>query len=230
MGIFGHRRAGGVAERIAEQSALGAEGGWLTAGVSSIALLFSVYSVYETSLRRPDLRVFVPPVIQYASPYQNSNFEVFEIPLTITNVGARSGAILSFELEVTNPRRKETKHFYAAEIGRWTMTNAKAGNFRRFTPLALPGKSSLSDSLLFYPPREEKVLQIADQKGGSYQFRLSMRTAVPEDLGLIDRLWTRPPEPVVFEMEMPEIDFRTFEESTQPLNSKDYRPSQSGGG
>lgn len=229
MGIFSRRRAGAIAGDVAERSALGAEGGWLTTVVSGVALLFSIYSVYETSLRRPDLRIFIPAVIQYSSPYQNSNFEVFEIPLTVSNVGARAGAVLSFELEVTNPRSKETKRFYSAEIGRWTMTNARSGTFRHFAPLALAGKSSLSESVLFYPPRDEKVLQIADQKGGPYLFKLRMHTAVPEDLGLIDRIWISAPEPVVFQMTMPEIDHRTFEEGTLPLNADDYRPIQGGG-
>jgi hypothetical protein len=228
MGIFGRRQSGGVAGEVAGHAARGADGGWLTATVSVIALLFSIYSVYETSLRQPDLRVFVPAVIQYSSPYQNSNFEVFEVPLTISNVGARSGAVLSFELEVTNPRRKETKRFYSAELGRWTMTNANSGSFRRFTPLALPGKSSLSDSVLFYPPREEKVMQVADEDG-PYQFKLSLRTAVPEDLGLIDRLWSQPPGAIHFEMLMPPTDHRNYQEGTVSLNARDWQPSQRGG-
>jgi PIN domain nuclease of toxin-antitoxin system len=52
---------------------------------STIAILFSAYSMWETSLKRAELKVFVPPVIRYASPLQNSNFEVFSIPVTIAN-------------------------------------------------------------------------------------------------------------------------------------------------
>ncbi len=223
MGIF--RRGGSAAGDAAQHAALYGEGGRLTAIVSAFALLFSAYSVWETSLRRPDLRVFVPAVIQYSSPYQNSNFEVFEIPLTISNVGARTGAVLAFELEVTNPRRKETKRFYSAELGRWTMTNANSGNFRHFAPLALPGKSSLTESVLFYARRDETVMQVANEQG-AYEFRLSMRTAIPEDLGVLDRLWTREPAPIAFAMEMPEIDHRVFQEGTLALNAKDWQPSQ----
>src|ERR1700716_4134439 len=51
--------------------------------VSAIALLFSGYSLWETSLKRSELKVFVAPVIRYASPYQNTNFEIFAIPVTI---------------------------------------------------------------------------------------------------------------------------------------------------
>ncbi len=66
---------------ITIQAAAG-DGGRLTAIVSAIALLFSAYSLWDSSLKAPDLKVFVPPVIQYSSPYNNSNFEVFAIPIT----------------------------------------------------------------------------------------------------------------------------------------------------
>jgi hypothetical protein len=52
---------------------------------SGVAVLVSGYSLWQTSLRRADLQVFVSPLIRYASPYQNSIFEVFEIPLTVVN-------------------------------------------------------------------------------------------------------------------------------------------------
>jgi len=55
------------------------DSGWASAVVAAIALIISAYSLYETSLRRPNFSLFVPPVIQYASPYTNSNFEVLGI-------------------------------------------------------------------------------------------------------------------------------------------------------
>jgi hypothetical protein len=70
------------------------DSGWASATVAAIALIISAYSLYETSIRRPRLRLFVPPVIQYSSPYNNSNFEVLGIPVTIANLGARSGTVL----------------------------------------------------------------------------------------------------------------------------------------
>jgi hypothetical protein len=50
----------------------------------------------------PVLQIFVPPVSSYASPFQNSNFETFAIPLTITNKGAHTGTVLSVTLVVTD--------------------------------------------------------------------------------------------------------------------------------
>ena len=82
-----------------------ADFGGITAEVfSGIAVAVSGYSFWHSTLRKPVLRAFVPPVTRYASPYQNSIFEVFEIPLTIVNEGARTGTVLSLNLKVTNPR------------------------------------------------------------------------------------------------------------------------------
>lgn len=225
MRLFGARRAAHVAGEAGHHGMLHREGGVLTAVASAIALLFSSYSVYETSVRRPDLRLFVPPTIQYSSPYQNSNFEVFVVPVTVANVGARSGAVLAFDLEVKNPRTGQSKLFYAAEFGRWTMTNAQSGNFEHFAPLAIPGKSSVTASVIFYSRLDETVMQIADGKKGEYQLKLSASVAEPEDLGPIDKLWAGPPDPLAFSMIMPEIDHRIFENGTLMLYNASWKPS-----
>ena len=168
MRLFGARRAAHVAGEAGHHGVLQREGGMLTAIASAVALLFSSYSVYETSVRRPDLRLFVPPTIQYSDPYQNDNFEVFVIPVTVANVGARSGAVLALDLEVTNPRTGQKKMFYSAEFGRWTMANAQAGNFEHFAPLAIPGKASVTASIVFYSRLDETVQEIADGSKGEY--------------------------------------------------------------
>ena len=201
----------------------GGEGGSgaITAIASAFALLFSAYSLYETSVRRPDLRAFVPPVIRYSSPYNNSNFEVFEVPVTFVNLGARAGTILSMDLEVENPRQKTKKLFYSAEFGRWTMDNANTLNFRPYAPVSLPGKASTSESVLFYARADEKVEQVANDKG-RYRFKLTLNTVFPEDLGFVDRFWLTRPAPVSFEMEMPEIDHRVFTQGTLPLHAPDW--------
>src|SRR5262249_61847964 len=56
---------------------------WVTTAFSATALLFSAFCLWESRLKRSDLRVFVPPVIQYSAPQQNTNFEVVAIPVTI---------------------------------------------------------------------------------------------------------------------------------------------------
>src|SRR5882724_12159721 len=109
---------------------------------SVVAMLFSAYSLWETSLKRSILKVFVAPVIRYASPYQNTNFEVFAIPVTITNTGARAGTVMSIGLEVRDPVNKLSKRFYSADLGQWGIEKAHKGEFRPFAPIPLPGSTS----------------------------------------------------------------------------------------
>lgn len=225
MRLFGARRAAHIAGEAGHHGMLRSEGGVLTAVASAVALLFSSYSVYETSVRRPDLRLFVPPTIHYSDPYQNDNFEIFVVPVTVANVGARSGAVLALDLEVKNPRTGQSKMFYAAEFGRWTMANAQSGNFEHFAPLAIPGKASVTASVIFYSRLDEAVMQIADGKKGEYQLTLSAAVAEPEDLGPIDKLWAGPPEPLTFTMVMPEVDHRYFENGTLMLYNPSWKPS-----
>jgi hypothetical protein len=84
---------------------------------AAVALVFSAYNLWQASLRPSDLRIFVPPVISYASPFQNSNFEAFAVPVTITNEGARTGTVLSMTLTVTDPVKNLSKRFYSADFG-----------------------------------------------------------------------------------------------------------------
>ncbi len=231
MAWFGKHQVTGRMIDTADAMGRGAEatrgmaGGLFTAIASAVALLFSAYSVYETSLRRPELHVFVPPVIQYSSPYQNSIFEVFGIPVSVSNLGARSGTVLAMDLEVTNLRSKETKRFFASDVGRWTMDSARAFAFSPFAPITLAGKSSSSQSVLFYPRDDEKVMQITDQQGGEFRFKLTVQTAWPETLGFIDSFMVSPPKPLTFDMTMGEMDHRTFLVTTQQLHTKGWKAS-----
>ena len=50
-------------------------------------------------------------VISYASPFQNSHFEAFAIPVTTTNEGARTGTVLSMTLTVTDLAKNMSKPF-----------------------------------------------------------------------------------------------------------------------
>jgi hypothetical protein len=187
---------------------------WVSVVVAAIALIISGYNLYETSLRRPKLSLFVPPVIQYASPYTNSNFEVLAIPVTIANSGARSGTVLSIDLVATNAAKKLTKQFYSAEFGRWTMENARGNKFRPFAPLALQGRSSTSESVLFYSRPDESVSQIIEPNS-SVQFTVTIRAAAVS--------FTRKTKPFRFEVAVSEIDHRIFTTGTLPLYNKTWQ-------
>ncbi|MFM9846530.1 MAG: hypothetical protein ACKVP3_05160 [Hyphomicrobiaceae bacterium] len=197
----------------------------ITALVSMSALLFSLYSLWDTSLKWPDVRVFVPPVIHYSAPYQNSNFEMIAVPVTLTNEGARTGTVLSINLEVTDIKTGEVKRFYAADIGRWSMDRTRTMAYQSFAPLSLSGRSSRTEPILFYTRGdEEKPPQLIDEVG-DYKFKLTLDLAEVNDLGWFDRLWQSPEPSVTFERTLRVYDARAFNTGTLPMYAKDWQAS-----
>src|SRR5262245_21094678 len=169
---------------------------------SAIALLASGYSLWHTTLKRSELSTFVAPVIRYASPYQNSNFEAFCIPLTIANDGARSGTVLALQLTVTDPQKNLSKRFYSANFGEWSIEKAQTGDFHPFASTVLAGGTTRTETIIFHPRHDEKVMQIV-QATGRFRFTLTLDTAPGEQSGMLDRLWRAAPKPLTFEMELP---------------------------
>lgn len=221
---------GSSPNEIAIDAARSGAGGRITALVSALALAFSGYSLWDSSLKAPDIKVFVPPQAQYGSPYQNSNFEVFAIPMTLLNDGGRSGTILSIGLEATSVKTGETKRFISSEFGRWSAERNRASASQPFAPIALAGKASRTETVLFFPRSdEEKPLQIVGTERGQYRFRLVLDEAEVDDLGPLDRLWKRGPTAVSFEMELRYYDARAFTSGsgTLPLHSTTGRSAKS---
>ena len=194
--------------------------------VSAAAFAVSAFSLYQTTLKRASLKVFVSPVIRYASPYQNSNFEAFAVPVTIANEGARTGTIVSMDLQVRAPEHDVIKRFYSADIGQWSIEKNRSGDFRPFAPMVLAGRSSHTETILFHARSDEPVMQIVD-KEGSYQFMLTLQTTLEEGFGLFNRLRQKPPRPLMFEMVLPVLDHRAFTSGsgTLPLHHKNFQTS-----
>lgn len=213
---------------IAVSTVVKREGGKTATLVALIALVFSAYSLWETSLKQPDVRIFVPPVIQFSAPYNNSNFEVIAIPVTFANEGARTGTVLSMELAVTDPRSNQTKLFYAADFGRWTMEKTRAGAYQPFAPISLAGRASRTETVLFYTRGEDQKPPQLIQETGPYQFKLTIEQAVADDLGPVDEWLTKGAVSVSFERELRHYDARAFNNSTLPLYAKDWRSTQGG--
>jgi hypothetical protein len=213
MGWLGGRGGADPAE-IATQGMVGLEGGKLAAVLSAVALVFSGYSLWETSLKQADVRVFVPPVIQYAAPYQNSNFEVIAVPVTLTNEGARTATVLSMELAATDQRTKETKRFYAADFGRWSMERTRSRSYEPFAPVSLAGRTSRTESVLFYTRGEDQKPDQLIREPGSFTFSLVLDIAESD---------TKPA--VSFDRALLHYDARAFTDGTLPLYSGDWRSS-----
>ncbi len=191
---------------------------------SGVAVLSSAFTLWHTSLRAADLKSFVPPLIRYASPYQNSVFEVFEIPLTVINAGARTGTVLSVDLMVTEPRGRLSKRFYSACLGPW---HREKPVFKPFAPMSLAGRASENETLLFYPRSDETVMQIV-QEPGRHLFRLTLNVAEARTPDMLTRvLGGRAPGPLEFEMNLPMLDHRAFTQGsgTVVLHHPDWQAS-----
>jgi hypothetical protein len=214
MGRFADRVGAGHPAEIATQGLGGLEGGKLAAVLSLFALLMSAYSLWETSLKQADVQIFVPPVIQYAAPYQNSNFEMIAVPVTLTNEGARTATVLSMELAVTDPRTKQTKRFYAADFGRWTMERTRTGAYEPFAPLSLAGRSSRTESVLFYTRGDDQKPAQLIEAVGPYNFEL-----------IFDVAESRSKPTVKFDRSLFYYDARAFTERTLPMYSADWQSS-----
>lgn len=190
--------------------------------VSLFALVFSGYSFYESVLRAPALAVYAPPQIAYTDPDKpTSPFEVFVIPLTIANDGARAGTVLSIDLVVKNLQTGLTKTFYAAQTGAWGTQPEKA-----FAPVALSGKASFSDAVQFFPRENESIARILDFEAGKYEFTVTLNTAVPRG----DTFFELAPKanPLTFSRQINTLDYRNFNRfGTMPMWTADYKPAGS---
>jgi hypothetical protein len=186
---------------------------WVTTGFSAVALLFSAYSLWESRLKQSDLRVFVPAVIEYSAPQQNSNFEAIIIPVTISNEGARTGTVLSLELEVTDPKTNQTKRFYAANFGRWTMERTRSGAYQPFAPIALAGYSSRTETVQFYTRGEDEKPPQMIRETQPYRFTMTLRDVANDQ---------RAPATISFERELRHYDARAFNTGTLWLYPKDW--------
>lgn len=189
--------------------------------ISAVALIFSGYSFYEAVIKAPALSIFVPQQIAYTDPDNpTSPFEVFILPLTITNDGARTGTVLSLELKVTNPRTGKSKQFYAAQFGSWATNPVQP-----FAPISLAGRASLSKAVQFLPREGEAVPRIMDLEPGDYEFEITL-----DMVAAGDSYWFADSsvEPLKFSMQTGQMDYRRFTGSnTQRLWSPDYRPAVS---
>jgi hypothetical protein len=181
--------------------------------ISSVALAFSGFGLWETALKQADVSVHVPAVVHYSSPYTNSNFEMIAIPVTLVNDGARTGTVLGIDLAVTDPRTNETKRFYAADFGRWSMERTRAGAYQPFAPISLAGRSSRSESVLFHTRGDgEKPPQLIRELG-AYRFTLTVQLAESGG-GLFA---SNAPRPLTFERELRFYDARAFTNGTIPM-------------
>ncbi|MCB1506580.1 MAG: hypothetical protein KDJ47_16515 [Hyphomicrobiaceae bacterium] len=197
--------------RSEERSAHGLSG-WIAALVSLIALLFSAYSLWETSLKQPDLQLYASPVVHYTRDGEDA--EVFAVPITISNSGARDGAVLSLDLRVKANAGGLEREFYSAywvdgsffvPPGRFDPNTRSFERVDRpktpFAPIAVPGRGTYTGTILFYNKGSAWPKLVADK--GTFELTLEPSVRVDESLGIIDRVFKPRREPVTFTVRLP---------------------------
>lgn len=204
----------------------GGHGGLFATLLSGFALLISGLSYYETTLKTAELSVFVPPMIHYA----RDGRDVFNIPLTIANDGARTGTVLTMELDVERiggpSESMQRRRFHAAYLGEYPRGEDKSPG-RSFAPLAIPGHSTFTETVRFYPTDDADGVLVDDK--GDFRFTLKLLTARPQDPGLIDQALRSDPEPLVFELNLPYLAIQhiAFRNGTQAMFNKNWKPATS---
>ena len=193
--------------------------------LSGIALIFSGLSYYESSMKTADLEAYVPPMIHYGRDGEN---DVFNIPITISNDGARSGTILGMELTVENPKpgaEEKSKIFHSIFIGEYPRDDTTIS--RSFAPLSIAGHGTFTETVRFYPIG--KTLPFVVDDPGDYNFTLKLLTAKPAKPDLIDSMWRTEPKPIKFTLTLPYISIQhlTFRHGTNAMYNKDWQAAVS---
>lgn len=220
-----------VMQQMAEDSAVStlpeaaSHGGTVATIVSLCAFVFSGFSLYESTLKQPQLETFVPPVIHYGRD-GGGEVEVFAVPITITNDGARTATVLSIELEVTDKAGK-TKRYYSAYLGEHPRESGTVN--RAFAPATIAGRGVFTETVRFYPMGNPLPALVSE--AGSYKFRLTLKTARPSDPDVLDRYLRKEPTPISFELTLPWFSDQqlSFRRGTIAMHEKNWQPTMGSG-
>src|SRR5438093_6384071 len=90
---------------------------WLATMFSGFALIGWGVSLWESTLKQAEVKLYVSENIFFARDPWGSD-EVVIVPITIANRGARDGAVLSLALDLKNTTNGQSKRFkssYMAE-------------------------------------------------------------------------------------------------------------------
>ncbi len=200
-------------------------GGLFATILSGIALAISGLSYYETTLKSADLAVYVPPMIHYARDGDN---DVFNIPITISNDGAKAGTVLNMVLEAENLRagaERKTARYHSAFLGEYPRKDD--GENKSFAPISIPGHGTFTETVRFYP-MDNALPFLVDDKG-DYRFTLKLVTATAENPDFATRLMQPEVKPLTFELNLPFISFQhlAFRRGTIGMFNKDWKPAVS---
>ena len=193
-----------------KKSLRGRAGAWSALLSSVTALIFSVYSLYETVIKQADLHIYQPPLVYM---YRESFRDVFAIPITLSNVGTQHGTVLSFDLEVTHPQTLKRMKFQSLRFGESPKRNA-----RLFTPITVAGRSSYTDVVLFYALSPGSFVEVTGGVKLPLRFKLTLNADTTGGW-----LATKEPAAVVFDMTADFIQSHNQMEAGVPTHFHDLR-------
>ena len=178
--------------------------GWMTTLVSGAALLASGVSLWESTLKQPDLKVYVTDNLSYTrDPW--GGYEVIAVPLTIANGGARDGAVIALGLEVKGAGGV-TETFasaYTVDASYFGSSDDVTARRRRpkspFAPLSIAGRGAYTGTVLFYPAeyREKKVVEPKSR------IDMTLHVTTPRADGFIERVLSKAPASIALAADVP---------------------------
>jgi len=180
---------------------------WLATAFSGLALLGSGLSLWESTLKQAEIKLYVSDNIFFARDPWGS-YEVLIVPVTIANRGARDGAVLSLALDVKNTATNQSKRFkssYMAEAPYFASRDDVSANQRRpklpFAPASVAGRSAFTGTVLFYP-EDAPDKKIVESKS---KIEMTLSVAVLSQTSLLERILSAPPPaPAKLMVEVPE--------------------------
>jgi hypothetical protein len=210
-------KAGENANEAASRAASHSGGGKAIATITSaFALVFSAYSLWESSLKQAELRVFVADAVTYTrdpnnedGAFQAGGYEVLAVPVTIANSGAREAAVLSLVLDAKNLGTGETARFGAAYTagGEYFAPNRGESSSGRprtpFAALVVGGRSAWSGTILFYATDYTKP-KLISKPNTKVEVTLSLSTPAPD--GWLERMLGGSAAPITLTLDVPDTD------------------------
>jgi hypothetical protein len=168
---------------------------WLAPMFSGLALLGSVVSMWETTIKQAEVRLHVSDNIYFTrDPY--GSYEVLIIPVTLANRGARDGTVLTLSLDVKNLTTNQSKRFkstYTVDAKWFSGRDDLSANLRRpkvpFAPVAVAGRGAFTGTLLFYPA-DDPEKRVVDSNS---KIQMTMTAGILSGDGWLDRLLSAPP-------------------------------------
>jgi hypothetical protein len=171
----------------------------LPTAISAIALIGSVVSMWETTIKQAEVKVHVSDNIYFTRDPWGS-YEVLIIPVTLANRGARDGTILTMSLDVKNLTTNQSKKFksaYTVDAKWFSGKDDVSANLRRpkvpFAPVSVAGRSAFTGTLLFYPA-DDPEKKVVDSNS---KIEMTLTAGLLPGSGWLDRLLAAPPPPPV---------------------------------